>query len=528
MAELSTTHLLRGAFEHALAESFASDKVHVVMNRIKSFVSLENVLIRLHEKVLFEGLNWEILADQHWAIIGPNGSGKSALLRALAGSLPVAKGNITHHFLGNKNRDSAQDQIAFVAFGPEKRALSDEVFYQERWNVGLNEDAPSVSNLLSAQGIRHTNPFVVAKEKRDAGFPARRQKVIQQLGLKSLLARKLFQLSNGERRKLGIARALLQNPKLLILDNPFEGLDEGFRTRLRRNLESLMRGKMRIVIAGTSRDEIPSGITNVLRIKSDGTISQGRLQEMGRLGIGTREKLPTGTKNRGGAKKSRILVEMKNVNVSYDKTPVLRGINWTVRENEKWALLGQNGAGKTTLLSLIIGDNPQAYANNITIFGKRRGTGESIWEIKKKIGWVAPELQIYYPIGASCLDVVSSGFFDSIGLYKKCNSRQRKVALSWLKRFGLSSCAKKPFEEISEGEQKLALLARALVKGPRLLVLDEPCQGLDVKNRDRVLKAIDSIEKHHNASLIFVTHRRDELPKSITDVFRLGGQKARM
>ena len=411
VAELSTTHLLRGAFEHALAESFASDKVHVVMNRIKSFVSLENVLIRLHEKVLFEGLNWEILADQHWAIIGPNGSGKSALLRALAGSLPVAKGNITHHFLGNKNRDSAQDQIAFVAFGPEKRALSDEVFYQERWNVGLNEDAPSVSNLLSAQGIRHTNPFVVAKEKRDAGFPARRQKVIQQLGLKSLLARKLFQLSNGERRKLGIARALLQNPKLLILDNPFEGLDEGFRTRLRRNLESLMRGKMRIVIAGTSRDEIPSGITNVLRIKSDGTISQGRLQEMGRLGIGTREKLPTGTKNRGGAKKSRILVEMKNVNVSYDKTPVLRGINWTVRENEKWALLGQNGAGKTTLLSLIIGDNPQAYANNITIFGKRRGTGESIWEIKKKIGWVAPELQIYYPIGASCLDVVSSGFF---------------------------------------------------------------------------------------------------------------------
>ena len=191
--------------------------------------------------------------------------------------------------------------------------------------------------------------------------------------------------------------------------------------------------------------------------------------------------------------------------------------------------MGPNGAGKTTLLSLIIGDNPQAYANDITIFGKRRGTGESIWEIKKKIGWVAPELQMYYPStssgqapqGATCLDVVCSGWFDSIGLYKKCNSRQRKIALSWLKRFGLSNRAETPFEEISEGEQRLALLARALVKSPALLVLDEPCQGLDVKNRDRVLKAIDSIEKHHNASMTYVTHRKDELPKSITHLFRL-------
>ncbi|OGG61031.1 hypothetical protein A3C86_04160 [Candidatus Kaiserbacteria bacterium RIFCSPHIGHO2_02_FULL_49_16] len=492
------------------------------MQKSKPFISLENVLIRLREKVLFKDLNWEILANQHWAVIGPNGSGKSALLKALAGTLPVAKGNITHHFLGNENRNSAQDQIAFVAFGTGRRGLSGEVFYQERWNVGLNEDAPSVSDLLSAQGIRHTNRFVIAKARQDAGFPARRRKVIRQLGLKSLLERKLFQLSNGERRKLGIARALLQNPRLLILDNPFEGLDESFRARLARNLKSLMRSKMRIIIAGTNRDLIPSGITNVLRIKNDGTISQGFLQEMGVFGIGNRGKLPTSMRaNSRSGKESRILVQMKNVSVSYNKIPVLRGINWTVRENEKWALLGPNGAGKTTLLSLIIGDNPQAYANDITIFGKRRGSGESIWDIKQKIGWVAPELQIYYPTGASCIDVVCSGWFDSIGLYKKCNSRQRKIALAWIKSFGLSLRARKPFEEISEGEQRLALLARALVKSPRLLVLDEPCQGLDVKNRDRVLKAIDSIEKHHKASLIFVTHRKDEIPKSITNVFRL-------
>ena len=165
------------------------------MQNARPFITLEGVTVRLDGRILFKNLNWEIQDDQHWAVIGPNGSGKSALLKALAGSLPVAKGNVTRHFLGGKNRNSAQDQIAFVAFGTGRRVLGNEVFYQERWNVGLNEDAPSVSDLLSAQGIRHTNRFVIAKEKRDAGFPSRRRKVIKQLGLMPLLERKLFQLS---------------------------------------------------------------------------------------------------------------------------------------------------------------------------------------------------------------------------------------------------------------------------------------------------------------------------------------------
>jgi molybdate transport system ATP-binding protein len=212
---------------------------------------------------------------------------------------------------------------------------------------------------------------------------------------------------------------------------------------------------------------------------------------------------------------------MENVSVSYNGSKVLQQVSWTVREGEQWALLGPNGAGKTTLLSLILADNPQAYVNDITLFGRRRGSGESIWEIKQYIGWVAPELQLYYPRGATCLDVVCSGFFDSVGLYRQCSTYQRQVAMSWMQRMGLSERADTALEQVSEGEQRLALIARALVKGPALLVLDEPCQGLDASNRDRVLHAIDWVGSRPDTSMIYVTHRADELPHSITHVLRL-------
>ena len=212
---------------------------------------------------------------------------------------------------------------------------------------------------------------------------------------------------------------------------------------------------------------------------------------------------------------------MQNVSVSYNGTQVLERVNWTVQEGERWALLGPNGAGKTTLLSLILADNPQAYANDITLFGRRRGSGESIWEIKQKIGWVAPELQLYYRKSATCLDVVCSGFLDSVGLYRQCSAGQREAALSWMRRLSLSERAETPLEQVSEGEQRLVLIARALVKGPALLVLDEPCQGLDAGNRDRVLQAINWVGSRPETSMIYVTHRADELPPSITHVLRL-------
>jgi molybdate transport system ATP-binding protein len=200
---------------------------------------------------------------------------------------------------------------------------------------------------------------------------------------------------------------------------------------------------------------------------------------------------------------------------------VLDEINWTVRRGENWALLGPNGSGKTTLLSLILGDNPQAYANRITLFGRHRGSGESIWEIKERIGWVASELHLYYPGTVPCFDVVCSGFFDSVGLYRRCSDEQRKTASTWMDRLGIAGYADAMFGRISEGEQRMVLLARALVKHPWLLILDEPCQGLDRDNRERVLRTIDVVGSQIDTSVIYVTHRPDDVPNIITHVMRL-------
>ncbi len=492
------------------------------MPNAKPFISLNDVSIRLRDQVLFEGLCWEMLSDQQWAVIGPNGSGKSTLMKALCGAVPIVQGKIVYHFLRQNGHRAVQDYIAYVTFESQRRILSDEAFYQERWNVGVNEDTLSVSDFLSESGVTRINSFHV-EDHSDKNFAPRQQAVIEQLELGTLLNRNVVQLSNGERRKVTIARALLKNPKLLILDNPFAGLDERFRVKLAENLEDLMQGEMRVLIVGTNRDEIPCGVTHVLEIPSmktrflvarsaprNDTHSASQLTNL----IASRSE-----RHHDPARK--VLVRMDNVNVSYNGIPVLRKINWTVRENEQWALQGPNGAGKTTLLSLILADNPQAYANDITLFGKRRGSGESIWEIKQNIGWVAPELQLYYPRGATCLDVICSGWFDSVGLYRECTLQQREVALSWLRRFDLAARAESAFDQVSEGEQRLVLLARAVVKSPALVLLDEPCQGLDADNRDRVLQAVESVGNRPNTSMVYVTHRADELPQGITHVLRL-------
>jgi molybdate transport system ATP-binding protein len=499
----------------------------------RPFITLNDVSIRLHDRLLFEDLCWDMLDDEHWAVVGPNGSGKSVLMKALCGTAPVVRGQLVYHFAHDGR---PQDHIAYVTFESQRTVLgvgcngveyngavsnADEAFYQARWNAGVESDAVSVDEYLSERGVRQINPFHVVQDQADPGFELRREKVIEQLELGALRKRTIMQLSNGERRKVLIARAWLKAPRLLILDNPFAGLDERFRSRLKANLENLTQGDLRVIVVGTHRDEIPRSVTHVLCLEKHRAAAQGPRPMVWRDGQSNHARLADRfiavTEPPDSA--SPILVQMENVNVSYNGTPVLDQVSWTVRENEQWALLGPNGAGKTTLLSLILADNPQAYANDVTLFGQRRGSGESIWEIKQNIGWVAPELHLYSPRGATCLDVVCSGFFDSVGLYRRPLPHQRETALAWMRRLGLV-CARAAFAQVSEGEQRLALVARAMVKQPALLVLDEPCQGLDATNRDRVLQAIDSVGGG-KTSLIYVTHRADELPRSITHVLRL-------
>jgi molybdate transport system ATP-binding protein len=212
---------------------------------------------------------------------------------------------------------------------------------------------------------------------------------------------------------------------------------------------------------------------------------------------------------------------MADVSVRYGRTTILDKVGFRVRRGEHWALSGPNGAGKSTLLSLVLGDNPQAYAHRIRLFGRRRGTGESIWELKARMGAVSPELHAHYPGGARVLDAVCSGLFGTLGLYRECTEEERARARAWLARFGLAVEEDRSLGELSLGMQRLVLVARALIADPELLVLDEPCQGLDAEGRRRVVEAVDAAASFSRATILFVTHRDDELPRCITHALQL-------
>ena len=212
---------------------------------------------------------------------------------------------------------------------------------------------------------------------------------------------------------------------------------------------------------------------------------------------------------------------MNHVSIVYGKRTILKSLDWTVHNGEHWALSGQNGAGKSTLLSLVCADNPQSYACDIPLFGRQRGTGESIWDIKKHIGYVSPEMHRAYHRDMPAINVVASGLKDSVGLYVKPTGDDIERCKFWMDVFGLEGKETAPFLEISSGEQRLVLLARAFVKDPELIILDEPLHGLDNRNRRLVKDVIDTFCKRRNKTLIMVSHYREEYPSCIDHEIKL-------
>jgi molybdate transport system ATP-binding protein len=378
--------------------------------------------------------------------------------------------------------------------------------------------------------VRRRQP---ACRRPTAEFARRRRQVLHWLGIAELMDRHLPSLSSGEMRKTLLAHALLRRPRLLILDDVFTGLDPGFRVHLKRLLENLIRrGDVHLLLTVSHPDELPRGITHMLcvdrcRVVAHGTRAQmlrhDRVRELFR-GDGASLRGPRrvpAARRRARPGGSEELVRLENVSVRYDGRAILDKVDWTIRRGESWALTGPNGSGKSTLLSLINGDNPQAYANHVHVFGRRRGSGESVWQLKKRIGWVSPELHLHFPQAQSVLAAVASGFQDSEGCYRRPSSRQRRAARRCLASLGLGDCGELPFGLLSAGLQRVALLARALVKSPDLLVLDEPCHGLDVAHRTRFVQTIEKLLRDTATTVIYVTHRSDEIPRGIRLFLRL-------
>jgi molybdate transport system ATP-binding protein len=318
-----------------------------------------------------------------------------------------------------------------------------------------------------------------------------------------------------------------------VLDEPFEGLDVDSRKRLQHAISVMIREGRSVVLVTHRLECLVPEISHVLCVQGGRVVEQGPRaavlngDAVSRL-YAPSAPLPAPPRRRKAHPDGRQesgeppLIEMRQVRVVYGSKVVLNRLDWTVRRGEHWAVLGPNGSGKTTLLSLISGDHPQAYANRIFLFGTRRGTGESIWEIKRRISLVSSEFQRRYRKSIGALEVVLSGFFDSVGLYRHADDRQRAAAQRWLSFVGLPDKGGERFDRLSYGERRRVLLARCLVKNPDLLILDEPCQGLDPEMRRRFVSLIEGLGSGSVPSLLYVTHHEDEIPRCIHRTLRLG------
>ena len=537
-------------------------------HRPQPFLSLRNGAFRLGDRIIFEQTTWVFHRHEHWAIIGANGSGKSLLADALRGRLPLVRGELRYHFQPPPGL-TPEEAISHVSFEERKAEVHDTVV-QSRWKSLEEEGALFVRDFLSYERVMEINPFEVTARHGQGRrqFERRMRRAVALLQVAPLLDRRLISLSNGERQRVQLARALSHPMRLLILDEPFAGLDAARRARFHAVLEALMDTPVRVLLIATRIEDLPRHITHLLCVAQCRVIAAGprsvvlSLPQVKRLFprpnsvVGRRADISVRRNARtlhaprtvqavshpppscgqecpraatvGRRPRTRSqetvgpeLVRLRNVTVRYGNTVILRDINWTIRAGESWALLGPNGSGKTTLLSLILGDNPQVYTNDVVVFGRSRGSGESVWDIKRHIGWVSPELHLHFNDSATCFEVVASGFRDTVGLFEPPSARQRAVARLWLARFKLLEFANRPLFSLSAGLQRMVLLARALVKKPRLLILDEPCQGLDSAHRDLFVQAVDRLIRTGMATVVYVTHRQDEIPPSIRRVRQL-------
>jgi molybdate transport system ATP-binding protein len=430
--------------------------------------------------------------------------------------VPVVRGTIIRNYPG-----TAQETIGYVSFELHQRLIAKE--------EGQDETRFFSGKMDSFAKARQT--ILSTSHKKDHG-PADFEQIVKLMEIDYLLDRGIRFLSTGEMRKVLIARALMKSPRLLILDQPFGGLDVHSRERLAGTINGRMKEKVQIILVTHRFEEIVPDISHVLCIKDCKVFVQGERgkvltpEQMSRLydkkGPAT-FSLPGINEGREAPRRPdpEMLVRLKNITVKYGDTPVLNSLNWAMERGQNWAILGPNGSGKTTLLSLIIGDNPQAYSNEIYLFGKRKGSGESIWDIKKRIGIVSSELQVSYRKRMQVRDVVLSGFFDSIGLYRGSTKEQHLTAQQWIEILGIPEKAGQNFDQLSYGEKRMVLLARSMVKSPELLILDEPCQGLDKSNRRMILDLIDHIGRQTPTHLLYVTHHEHEIPPCFSHVLRL-------
>jgi len=478
-------------------------------------IRLERVNVALNGQRVLHNLSWVLRRGEHWAVLGANGAGKSTFLRLLRGEVwpaPVDGGSRHYYFDGRPTASpiGVPQRMALVSAEQQQRYLR---LHARREGQPMRAGDVVFTGLLGSELV--TRRPTRAEQARVA-------QTMDALNIRALADAPIDRLSQGQLRKVLIARALIGNPDILILDEVGVGLDVSSRRELLEAVQRTVAQGIQLLITTHRRDEIIPAVTHVLELKA------GRI-----AWLGQREDLPapSGRKaeqlgwqtldaaaidQRATAPPPFLLNIIKaSVADAEGNALILRDVTWRVNPGEHWAILGDNGAGKSTLLRLILGELWPAHGGTIERFvDQLHPRLSSVWEVKQRIGYVSCEFQARYHADLTAAQVVATGFFASVGWLQPLSQAQKQRVQEMLGLFGLLPLAQRSILEMSYGQARKVLIARALVNAPRLLILDEVFDGLDAEARAGLAEVLQQAALQ--ASVLMVTHHSEDILPFIT------------
>lgn len=462
---------------------------------------------------MIQNIHWTIQQGEHWLVSGAINSGKTTLLKLIGGQGRLWQGQISYpHFTsihGTVDRFKAIKMVSFTDNSHLFHNANAVHYYQQRYHATESEGHLTVAEYLQSGGLDLNHSW--------------HQEVLDFFHLHHLLTFERIKLSSGQTRKMLLARVLLSAPLLLLLDQPYMGMDTDSRIAFNQLLDALVQRFDLTVIVAADHDQLPACITNHFLLQGgSGTVIPFKKNKT--LPISASCPIPARLidiyHTQSKTPDYHFALRCVNVQVKYGAQPVLADFNWEVQAGEKWAVFGPNGAGKSTLLALLYGDHPQAYANEIFLFDRRRGSGESIWDIKRRTGFTSPEVHAFFRAGQTAKQLILTGLDDKWVFHGQTNAFAPDLLLELLSYFGLKEYAGIPFSQLSTGTQRLLFFIRALIKVPNLLLLDEPFQGLDWESIEKAKQLLcHLLDDRHN--LIFITHYSSEIPGIVGRQLRL-------